>query len=259
MANRMGFRPYRALVAGFCASAAAALTYMFAHLTSSIVAEGLGQDSWFHALVSNSLVDLAASQLYLSILIHFVIGITLAGLYAALVDRMPYGNSWVSGLQFALVPWLVSAMIFFPLVGAGVLGLSLGAGVLPLLGWLCLHLVYGGLLGFLYSPESSRTVLPQESLEHAPYETRLTREKAKGGALGILGGAVLGSVLLGIVRLVVGGDSDAMAAPGLPLDYTVLAGIFFFATMGMLVGLWSGASVDHEKLDRENGLGGQAA
>ncbi len=259
MADRMGFRPYRAIVAGFCASAAAALTYMFAHLTSSIVAEGLGEGSWFHALISNSLVDLAASQLYVSILIHFVIGITLAGLYAAVVDRMPSGNSWGSGLQFALIPWFVSALVFFPLVGAGPFALSLGAGFLPILGWLCLHLVYGGFLGYLYSPESSRTVLPQESLVHAPYETRLTREKAKGGALGILGGAVLGSVLLGIVRLVVGADTEAMAAPGLPLDYTVVAGIFFFATMGMLVGMWSGATVDHEKLDRENDLAGQAA
>ncbi len=240
MPNDSPIRPYRAIVAGFCASAAAALTFLFAHLGATILARGLGDGSWFAALVQNSLVDLAASSLYLSLLLHFVIGITLAGLYAVVVDRLPNGNHWTSGLWFSLLPWMASGLIFFPLMGAGLFAWGLGAGLLPIAGWLVLHLIYGSLLGFLYSPEASRSVMPQSSLAHDPYETQATQTRAKGAALGILGGAGLGSAALIVVWLLVG-SSQAFVAPGLPLDYTIVAGVFFFSIMGMLIGLWTGA------------------
>ena len=41
-------------------------------------------------------------------------------------------------------------IIFLPLAGGGLLGLGLGAGPLPILGNLLVHLVYGVTLGFLY-------------------------------------------------------------------------------------------------------------
>jgi hypothetical protein len=56
----------------------------------------------------------------------------------------------VRGLQFALVPWLTSGLLYLPLIGAGPFGLALGAGWLPILGEAVRCAIFGVSLGVLY-------------------------------------------------------------------------------------------------------------
>jgi hypothetical protein len=74
-----------------------------------------------------------------------------AVVYAELVvDRLP-GPVWFRGLVFSLLPLALSAFVLLPVLGAGVLGLRLGVGVLPLLGEVFRNAVFGASLGISYA------------------------------------------------------------------------------------------------------------
>jgi uncharacterized membrane protein YagU involved in acid resistance len=79
--------------------------------------------------------------------IHVVVGIALAMIYAAwLVDRLP-GSPLIRGVLYGCAVFVVAQLTFMPLVGAGVFS----RGEVPLLfGSLIGHVVYGGLVGFIY-------------------------------------------------------------------------------------------------------------
>ena len=70
----------------------------------------------------------------------------LALVYARYVEPRLSGASWWRDAVRAH-PWLLSLIIFLPLMGGGLLGMNIGAGPLPILGNLILHLVYGAVLG----------------------------------------------------------------------------------------------------------------
>src|SRR5205823_3461724 len=103
-------------------------------------------------LTHNKVLDLAQSALYLSIGVHFAVGLVLALVYAYIVEPRMWGPGWIRGSLFAIVPWVFSVVVFFPLVGGGFLGVGLGAGPLAFLGNLVLHVVYGATLGLMYEP-----------------------------------------------------------------------------------------------------------
>ena len=65
-------------------------------------------------------------------------------------------------MEFALLPWLVSLVIFMPLLGGGILGLSLGAGPLPIVGNLVLHALYGAVLGVVWGSAESVVDYPRQ-------------------------------------------------------------------------------------------------
>ena len=73
-----------------------------------------------------------------------------AVLYAAVAEPRLRGSAGVRGLQFALVPWLTSGLLYLPLIGAGFFGLALGAGWLPILGEAVRCAIFGVSLGVLY-------------------------------------------------------------------------------------------------------------
>ncbi|HEX2325337.1 MAG TPA: DedA family protein, partial [Chloroflexota bacterium] len=73
-----------------------------------------------------------------------------AVLYAAVAEPRLRGSAGVRGLQFALVPWLTSGLLYLPLIGAGSFGLALGAGWLPILGEAVRCAIFGISLGVLY-------------------------------------------------------------------------------------------------------------
>ena len=73
-----------------------------------------------------------------------------AVLYAAVAEPRLRGSAGVRGLQFALVPWLTSGLLYLPLIGAGPFGLALGAGWLPILGEAVRCAIFGVSLGVLY-------------------------------------------------------------------------------------------------------------
>jgi uncharacterized membrane protein YagU involved in acid resistance len=79
--------------------------------------------------------------------LHFIIGMGLAVIYAAVFqDRLP-GPPAVRGLLYGFMVFVVAQLVFMPLVGGGVF--SRGDPEL-ILGSLLGHLLYGGVIGWAY-------------------------------------------------------------------------------------------------------------
>ncbi|HEU5154028.1 MAG TPA: DUF6789 family protein, partial [Gemmatimonadales bacterium] len=79
--------------------------------------------------------------------LHFLIGMALALLYAAVFERRLPGTPLIRGLLYGLLVFVVAQLIFMPLVGGGVFSRG---DVELLAGSLVGHLVYGGLTGWIY-------------------------------------------------------------------------------------------------------------
>jgi uncharacterized membrane protein YagU involved in acid resistance len=80
--------------------------------------------------------------------LHFVMGILLALLYAGVFDRRLPGPPLLRGLVYGGLVFAAAQLIFMPLVGGGVFS----HGDLELLtGSLIGHLVFGGLVGWIYA------------------------------------------------------------------------------------------------------------
>jgi hypothetical protein len=78
---------------------------------------------------------------------------------------------WVGGLVFALVPLAVSAWVILPALGAGVGGIALGAGLVPLAGEALRNLIYGWSLSTSYTLLSRARATPPRARE---FNTPLT-------------------------------------------------------------------------------------
>jgi hypothetical protein len=65
------------------------------------------------------------------------------------IDRLP-GPGLVRGLVFGVAPFAASVLVVLPLVGAGPLGLDLGAGALPVVAEGLRCAVFGAALGATY-------------------------------------------------------------------------------------------------------------
>jgi uncharacterized membrane protein YagU involved in acid resistance len=79
--------------------------------------------------------------------IHFIIGMLLALLYAAVFAHRLPGTPLSRGMLYGVLVFVVAQLVFMPLVGGGVFS----RGDLELLaGSLLGHLVYGGLTGWIY-------------------------------------------------------------------------------------------------------------
>ncbi|HSE67391.1 MAG TPA: DUF6789 family protein, partial [Gemmatimonadales bacterium] len=79
--------------------------------------------------------------------LHFLIGMSLALLYAAVFERRLPGTPLIRGLLYGLLVFVVAQLVFMPLVGGGVFSRG---DVELLTGSLVGHLVYGGLTGWIY-------------------------------------------------------------------------------------------------------------
>jgi hypothetical protein len=152
-------------------------------------------------LTSNQLIDLAAPNLYAATAVFFVGGMVWALLFAVTVDSRLSGAPWKRGVEFALVPWLFSLLIVIPLLGGGVLGLSLGAGPLPIIGNLILHAIYGAVLGVVWGSAESFIDLPGRQAYSEDLQAGRLSEvgAARGLAVGLAIGLILG--LLGAMLL----------------------------------------------------------
>lgn len=79
--------------------------------------------------------------------IHFVIGMLLALIYAAVFARRLPGTPLGRGVLYGVLVFVVAQLVFMPLVGGGVFSRG---DVQLLAGSLLGHLVYGGLTGWIY-------------------------------------------------------------------------------------------------------------
>jgi hypothetical protein len=223
----------RAFVAGFVAS----VTMLLAFATAFVAMLALGNmplpivGDWFRGLTSNTLIDVARPNLYVAAAVFLVGGLLWALLYGLVFETRLQGPGWQRGMLFALIPWLFSLVVFMPLVGGGLLGLSLGAGPLPALGNLILHMVYGAALGAIYGAVDSmeeRSVTPDS-------EDVLSATRSQiGAARGILVGLAIG-IGLGLLTALVPQFTGSHALGMNPLALG-LAMALIGASFGALVG-----------------------
>jgi hypothetical protein len=187
---------------------------------------------WAWGLANNAVTRRAEIAVPLAVILHFVAGIGWAIVYAFLAEPHLSGPGWRRGLLFAPIPWVASLLVFLPVVGGGFFGVALGAGPLPIVGNLVLHLVYGGTLGALYPPETDRVLLDRGEPASSADVLAMVRSE-RNTASGIFVGIVLGG-LLGFLIAV---------ASGLPALVTAVLGVLLGSAGGALVGSFSGLDV----------------
>jgi hypothetical protein len=83
-------------------------------------------------------------------LLFFLAGILWAIAYGSWFEPRLRGPDWLKGMAFSLLPTAASWLVVLPVLGAGPLGLGLGAGLVPAAGELLRHLIYGAALGLAY-------------------------------------------------------------------------------------------------------------
>jgi hypothetical protein len=231
----------RSVVAGFIASLGMLVAFGLAYGgVSLLVAYGLLDRvtwlrDWFQGLTRNPVIDLAKPNVYQAISLYLVGGLAWALLYGLVVEPRLSGPPWRRGLTFAVLPWLVSLLVFLPLVGGGVLGLALGAGPLPIIGNLLLHVVYGLVLGAMFGPWGRLVDAERDSVSSLD---RLAVTTSETGAARGIGVGLLVGLLVGGAMTVAGWGGPSTSANSLALLLaTALVGAAFGAMLGSMVGL----------------------
>jgi len=223
------------IIAGFAATVVMSIVLIIGYLTADLIAD---QDAstisqWFYGLTHNTLTDDTFALPVGAISLNLLVGVFWALVYAAVFEPRMGGSGWWQGVKFSLLPWLLSLVVFFPLVGAGFFGASLEAGPLPAIGNLILHLAYGATLGSIYAiPENS-------GLAQVHDNPRMAGWIDEGLAVGLAAGLMVGLIFGALVGLIVNyGDVTST-------ELTLAGGVFGMlggAIVGPLIGLEAGSS-----------------
>ena len=214
------------IVAGFVATIVMSLLLVMAYaITGYIGAEDGSQLSqWFWHLSHNELTEGTLDIPIAAFSVNLLAGLAWALVYGGVVERRMAGPGWLRGMLFALVPWLLSLVVFFPAVGGGFFGMDLDAGPLPAIGNLFLHLIFGAILGAVFAiPEVSTDAI----------DTRAARTQNDGTAIGLVVGLTVG--------LVIGATVAALAASDITDGINMtLGGGGIGVLIGGLVGSFAG-------------------
>lgn len=181
------------IMAGFAATIVMSILLVAAYLITGFIGDENGGtiSRWFYHLSHNDLTDGVYDIPIAAFSVNLLAGLAWAMVYAGLVEPRLKGPGWWRGMLFALVPWLLSLVVFFPAVGGGFFGADLDAGPLPAAGNLLLHLIYGAILGTVYCiPEVSSVTA--EDRRAAQLENNGT---ALGLVIGLTGGLIIGAAL----------------------------------------------------------------
>ncbi len=82
-------------------------------------------------------------------LIHFMVG-TGYGIAFSQINRLLPGNSFVvKGIVIGIIGWLIMMLMLMPMMGAGLFAMKMGM-MAPIM-TLILHIIFGAVLGFVYS------------------------------------------------------------------------------------------------------------
>src|SRR5215207_2571828 len=218
------------VLAGFLGTFAMTIVLVAAYWLASTIgsADGGVIQRWSWALVNNPVAERTADGVVLAIGANLAMGLLLALVYARYAESRLHGPSWWRGMQFALVPWLLSLVVFLPMMGGGLLGMDIGAGPLPILGNLILHLVYGAVLGMSYA----------EATEDWLDDTEIDRINAaaaeRGAAVGLVAGLVPGLIIGWLIAPALGdlaGRSES-----------AIGVAFIGAAIGLAIGSFAGMS-----------------
>jgi hypothetical protein len=216
------------VIAGFVATVVMSLALLIAYLIAGGIGSETGNrvDRWFAGLSDNHLTSGIYDVPIAAFSVNLLAGLAWALVYARFVEERLPGPGWRRGMLFSIVPWLLSLVVFFPLVGAGFFGAGLNAGPLPALGNLVLHLLYGAVLGTVYA-------IPDISSATSVADQRAAKLENDGTAIGLVGGLTLGLVVGAIASAIFAGDRNAA------LNIT-LAGGGFGTVAGALIGPFLG-------------------
>lgn len=192
-----------ALLAGFAATAAMSIAALVAYATALGLGEATGNamQRWLFALVHNDVMAHIHASLLGAVGINLAAGVVWALFFAGGVrDRLVRLPGWARGVVFTLPLYLLSLVVFLPIVGAGFLGARIGAGPLPVIGNLILHLVYGATLGAMYRLDGAADTARGDD----PIVQRMLRQAETGTGLGISLGAVVGAALGAVLGSMLG-------------------------------------------------------
>ena len=236
------------IIAGFVAIGASTAALMIAYVLANGAADAQGDffRRWLWQLTHNEVVAFSSGRPAYALVLHVVLGLVWALVYARFVEWnralrwwVGAGPGWSRGMRFSLLPWLVSLLILLPAAAINMLDWALSAGPLVPVGNLILHLIYGFTLGQLYDASADEPDLAADLTYREPLERLAVEHSEDFGAAGIVVGAIVGA-LVGIGLAVVlppilpnvdfGGWSVALAVGG------ILAG----GAVGSIVGSFAG-------------------
>ncbi len=241
----------RAILAGFTATLVMLLLFLVAYnlarllsLAPALAAPVLATPRlWLTNLTHNRLIDAGLADVYAATAIYLAGGLLWAIVYALVEPRLTAVSRHpsVRGAVFGLVPGVLSLVVVLPLLGAGPFGLALGAGPLPTIGNLLLHLAYGAILGVVYGPlgdlDASTLRYPSSGEDAA-----LTSSYERVAATSLLAGLVIGA-LAGVLLSLVDGDGPVAQVAGGSYLALILWSALLGGASGLLVGSFLGAGV----------------
>src|SRR5215207_8626507 len=218
------------VLAGFLGTFALTVILVAAYWLASTIgsADGGVIQRWSWALVNNPVAERTADGVVLAIGANLAMGLLLALVYARYAEPRLHGPSWWRGMQFALIPWLLSLVVFLPLMGGGVLGMDVGAGPLPILGNLILHLVYGAVLGMSYAEAT------EDWLDDTDIDRGNAAASERGAAIGLVAGLIPGFILGWFIAPAF---DDLVGRPA-----TAIGVAFIGAVIGLAIGSFAGMS-----------------
>ncbi len=218
-----------AVISGFVATTAMAITALIAYGFALGVGTASGNlfQQWLYALTHNPLTAHARSSLLAVVGLDLAAGIVWALLFALDAnDRLIAFPGWLRGILFALPPAILSLVLFLPLVGGGFFGVRIGAGPLPVIGNIILHLIYGATLGAMFTLDGSIDHIGTND----PAAEATLRQAEAGAGWGILLGALLGGGGTLLVTLFVTVSSAANVAGAM------IGGAVIGAALGVVFG-----------------------
>src|SRR5262245_47232984 len=231
------------VLAGFLATFAMTVVLVGAYWLAAALGDPNGNtlQQWFWALVHNPVAERTVDGVVLAIGANLAMGLLLALVYARFVEPLWNGPDWWEGVRFSLVLWLLSLIIFLPLMGGGFFGMSTCAGPLPIIGNLILHLVYGAVLGTSYA-EATEDWLDDTEADHLN-----AAAAERGAAGGVLVGAVVGLIAGWLVAPAFAELADrSLVALGVAfIGAAIGLGVGSFAGMGRSTGPTQGPAVRH--------------
>ncbi len=223
------------VIAGFAATVVMSIVLVLGYVVAQAFADDGGSTlgNWFYGLTHNQLTDETFELPLTAYSTNLLAGVIWALIYGAFFDRRLAGPGWWRGVKFSLLPWILSLVVFFPVLDAGFFGASLGAGPLPAIGNLILHLAYGAALGQVFALASSSE--PDRSAAN-PLQGGWIDQ---GLAIGLAGGLMFGMIVGAVAGLII--DSGSYSSTEVILAGAV-SGIFGGAIVGPLVGLEVGSA-----------------
>jgi hypothetical protein len=108
------------LISGFAATFAMTVVILAAYWFARAVGDANGSriEQWFYALHDNALTRSTEDAVVLAIGLNLIVGVAWALLYGYYGSPSLGGPGWLRGMVFALVPWLLSIVVFFPIMDA---------------------------------------------------------------------------------------------------------------------------------------------